>query len=886
MSDQQRTVAVAAIKLHSRYGVDFTRRLAAALDRLVYLETGEGSAGRTVTLGTEVEEKPAPAKKKPEADDSDRALAEFFADTFNLLSEAGSEPTEDDLHAAHAELSQTDWHVGYDERKGVWAAFPAKDEEGEYTLAAERAPKGGISIGGRAFKGGMFIPSKVMAQATPEEKAKIAAAKQGHVEKRQSRGSVDAAALHERLAKHAKAQGPLNADETKSAKLMAAAFHSHHGELALHRIEEIADRVERTLQGITDDHPNSEGLRGQLGRKLAQLHDAAGRLQGKHGITGEVKKAEPVADAQEQKRQEIIAAGHITAPGKWAAGTSAKEMAKGFGLPEDFYDDQRRMERGTGGFPIMHGEVHISPKYDPDGKVQSAVEARLRASKQGTLTGANRRHHDEQVQKALAAAVAKAKGGSSPVAGEAKGGSSAPDDAAGRLGAKGVTGEVAKPEPKEKPPKPEPKPKKEKPATAAPDAALHDAASAIGEPTSTDRGKGISVSGYSLVREMKKRGMSKEQVEKTLEGLADADRLQIQRHDQPGQHSDLEKDIPRVFGTPVASVVLYGGKPEVEPPAPAPESKEPAKPGKPAPAPAAPAKETPAATPSPAPKPSGEKPAAAPAAKGTPKPAPAKRPEAKPAKKDAAGKPADPMAGHPMAGKTPQEMRAKMAGYNHTARDNNPEGYDLKNFPPGVNGPAVANHVLGDVEAANKKSAFNRPDLKTLYESAAREFPGLTVQQFHGVLAKMHGDRKVRLDPYTQSASTVPAERLPHMMPLDKENKHYVDTPASGKIERYPGGEAKPASPAKDHAAAVTDAFDKIAKAHGGLVPLHKLQQETGLSRDDLHAAVQDLRRRGVLTGMRHEGRGSIDPALAAAAIPGGGPYDPETHYVSRRQGG
>jgi len=39
--------------------------------------------------------------------------------------------------------------------------------------AAAHAPKGGVTIGGKQFKGGQFIPAEVMAKATPEERAAV-----------------------------------------------------------------------------------------------------------------------------------------------------------------------------------------------------------------------------------------------------------------------------------------------------------------------------------------------------------------------------------------------------------------------------------------------------------------------------------------------------------------------------------------------------------------------------------------------------------------------------------------------------------------------------------------------------------------------------------------
>ena len=56
-------------------------------------------------------------------------------------------------------------------------------------------------------------------------------------------------------------------------------------------------------------------------------------------------------------------------PGKWAAGTSPKQIATAYGLPEDFYTEGRTQRAGAGGFQELSGEVHISDKYDPDGEV-------------------------------------------------------------------------------------------------------------------------------------------------------------------------------------------------------------------------------------------------------------------------------------------------------------------------------------------------------------------------------------------------------------------------------------------------------------------------------------------------------------------------------------
>jgi hypothetical protein len=72
----------------------------------------------------------------------------------------------------------------------------------------------------------------------------------------------------------------------------------------------------------------------------------------------------------------------------------------------------------------------------------------------------------------------------------------------------------------------------------------------------------------------------------------------------------------------------------------------------------------------------------------------------------------------------------------------------------------------------------------------------------------------------------------------------------------------------KDHAPTVLAAFDKLAKGpRGNFVDLADLHDETGLPIAELHAAVQQLRRDGVLTGSGREGRHGISEKQKAASI-------------------
>lgn len=75
------------------------------------------------------------------------------------------------------------------------------------------------------------------------------------------------------------------------------------------------------------------------------------------------------------------------------------------------------------------------------------------------------------------------------------------------------------------------------------------------------------MTGINLVRAMKARGVSKEQVEKELERLFDEDKIVVHRHDQPSALTENERaDLPVVMGTPIAGVYTRGSAEKNVPP--------------------------------------------------------------------------------------------------------------------------------------------------------------------------------------------------------------------------------------------------------------------------------------------------------------------------------
>ncbi len=180
-------------------------------------------------------------------------------------------------------------HVGGDKMGGghhhqVWIAFEpnqvksvhnrgtfdpasAKLHESLDLLEAQaRAPVGGITIAGTHFPGGRWIPGNVLAQATPEEKEKLNAADDDKAAARKARGPVDQDALKANLAQHS------SANVTGGHAGVRRSYHAlkrHHGELVLHRVEELHDLLAATLK----DLPAGNSLKkAGVQRALAKLH--------------------------------------------------------------------------------------------------------------------------------------------------------------------------------------------------------------------------------------------------------------------------------------------------------------------------------------------------------------------------------------------------------------------------------------------------------------------------------------------------------------------------------------------------------------------------------------------------------------------------------------
>lgn len=252
----------------------------------------------------ERQEEEAEADEPASTADAGEELAKEYAEFFNNIEALGLEVPEEQVQTAGEELSGTGWLVDHDEQGEEWVAIPDERETRYYRsgrpiiYAAARSPKGGVTISGTFYPGGRWIPGKVVAEAPPEEKAKIdsrkaeveagtQAKKSARVKSLRSRGSISLDTLRGDLQQ---ASGGVEVDpnDRRAAAAAWTLFRRHHGELAVHRVEELAGLAKKALGRVAgSEHPNAEGLEKYWKKQLAKYAVMLDLAQ-RQGVSGEV----------------------------------------------------------------------------------------------------------------------------------------------------------------------------------------------------------------------------------------------------------------------------------------------------------------------------------------------------------------------------------------------------------------------------------------------------------------------------------------------------------------------------------------------------------------------------------------------------------------------
>lgn len=133
-------------------------------------------------------------------------------------------------------------------------------------LAAKHAPKGGVTVNGKHYPGGRFIPAAELAKDR-EAAAKVDAAHAQAQERRKAAGDVDKSGLKRRAAAAAKQVGGLQGalkGKQEYADRAWASLVDHHGELAHHRVRELLEADLKRLEAGKASPADRTLLRGRL----------------------------------------------------------------------------------------------------------------------------------------------------------------------------------------------------------------------------------------------------------------------------------------------------------------------------------------------------------------------------------------------------------------------------------------------------------------------------------------------------------------------------------------------------------------------------------------------------------------------------------------------
>jgi hypothetical protein len=212
-------------------------------------------------------------------------LAALYVDLLNALEESG-ESYDDTLDAASDELDSMGWTLDQD-ANGVWSAkryggSVAKFAEGDWTK--QQGPRGGT-----------YWVSKANPNRKVYRKDNPGSTREDKAQRRKDRGSVDVDALRKRLTAHAGEQTKVEAKRTNAAY---RTLKRHHGELTVHRLEELADTLQKALDGLPEGREGlmGEHLRRQL-RGVGAMLDAANKDGVSGVVEGGAKKGEKEAEA-------------------------------------------------------------------------------------------------------------------------------------------------------------------------------------------------------------------------------------------------------------------------------------------------------------------------------------------------------------------------------------------------------------------------------------------------------------------------------------------------------------------------------------------------------------------------------------------------------------
>lgn len=227
-----------------------------------------------------------------------RSLADLYAYHLDAF---GEQPPGEILHRFDRDLHGSGYRLEFAE--GHWRVRNAPAEK-SLTKSVRRAPKGGITINGKQYRGGQFIPSgeieaakKAAAGGDAQAKAaleKLDAAHAVHeerhkkkTEERQARGFQSADVL---ARTHPHRNVKLGKYDRGMANRGYAAIKMHHGEMMGHRLDELTNELHEYLQDLKENHPDEVGKIKQAKQRLRLYGDMLKRGQ-REGLIKDTARA-------------------------------------------------------------------------------------------------------------------------------------------------------------------------------------------------------------------------------------------------------------------------------------------------------------------------------------------------------------------------------------------------------------------------------------------------------------------------------------------------------------------------------------------------------------------------------------------------------------------
>lgn len=190
-----------------------------------------------------------------------QALAQHYADYWNHLREIGTEPSLEESQHADDELDGTGWGVNW--ANGHWHVQHWPEQY--YDHNEPRTPAGGVTVEGKRFHGGAWVPMSGT-DLSPDDRKKVDEAKREEVKNlvhRQEKlsGKVDRAKLKAEVAQGGDAD--FSDAEMRSLDYGYRALKRHHGAQLLARLGQLVSGVINRLQGASSDQAKA-GLKRRL----------------------------------------------------------------------------------------------------------------------------------------------------------------------------------------------------------------------------------------------------------------------------------------------------------------------------------------------------------------------------------------------------------------------------------------------------------------------------------------------------------------------------------------------------------------------------------------------------------------------------------------------